>query len=153
MKLPVPARRIVYRWGFRVLRVVWMISRPQIEGVKCVITDGDKVLLVRHTYGRHRWDLPGGRIERQESPLAAAGREMHEELGLVEVAWAALGQLRVTVDRRRDTLHLFGAELRAPAIAIDRGELAAVRWFPRTELPGDLAPHVRTILDVGANGR
>ncbi|SDD55807.1 NUDIX domain-containing protein [Actinokineospora iranica] len=41
----------------------------------------DQVLLVRKTYG-NRWDIPGGYVDRGESPAAACEREVREELGL-----------------------------------------------------------------------
>ncbi|TCO53504.1 NUDIX domain-containing protein [Actinocrispum wychmicini] len=46
-----------------------------------LFVDGDKVLLVRKTYG-NRWDIPGGYVDRGESPAAACEREVREELGL-----------------------------------------------------------------------
>lgn len=146
MELPVPVRRIVYRTGYQLLRLVWLVRHPAIEGVKCVLIDGDSVLLVRHTYGPQRWDLPGGRTERAEPPLDTARREMAEELGVRIADWIALGELHVTTDHRRDTIHLFRADLNGQPVMIDRGELSVARWFRRAELPFDLAPHVPPIL-------
>jgi 8-oxo-dGTP pyrophosphatase MutT (NUDIX family) len=40
-----------------------------------------RVLIVNPTY-KPGWDLPGGMVEANESPLAAARRELVEELGL-----------------------------------------------------------------------
>lgn len=52
-------------------------------GAACAIFDGDgRVLLVRHTYGRLNWELPGGLGERGESPSEAAARELFEETGI-----------------------------------------------------------------------
>ena len=141
-----PVRRVAYRAGYQVLRLVWLVRRPAISGVKCVLTDGDNVLLVRHTYGRPQWDLPGGRIERSEPPLDTARREMAEELGVRVADWNQLGEFQMTTDHRRDTVHLFHAELHAQPVTIDRGELSVARWFRRGELPVDLAPHVPPIL-------
>ncbi|WP_116949479.1 NUDIX domain-containing protein [Jiangella endophytica] len=42
---------------------------------------GGRVLIVEPTYKDH-WELPGGLVEADESPLAAARREVREELGL-----------------------------------------------------------------------
>lgn len=46
-----------------------------------LFVDRGKILLVRKTYG-HRWDIPGGYVDRGESPAAACEREVREELGL-----------------------------------------------------------------------
>ncbi len=142
MQLPVPIRRIAYRCAYRVLQLIWFFWRPHKHGVKCVLTADDRILLVRHTYGRRSWDLPGGAVKRHEPPAQAARREMQEELGLGSVDWTKIGELRGTVDHRRDTIHCFRAEMTAPTLTIDRGELAAAKWFSRTELPADLGPYV-----------
>src|SRR5437763_5090787 len=107
MQLPVPVKRLGYRVAYAGLRTYWFVRRPKLSGVKCVLTDGDEVLLVRHTYGPRAWDLPGGAIKRGEAPLHAASREMNEELGVSIDDWRALGAVRVIVDHRRDLVHCF----------------------------------------------
>lgn len=47
-----------------------------------IFDDRRRVLLVHHNYGRHNWELPGGRGEPAESALETAVREIREELGL-----------------------------------------------------------------------
>jgi 8-oxo-dGTP pyrophosphatase MutT (NUDIX family) len=136
-------RRLGYRLAYRGLQVFWFVARPSKRGVKCLVTDHDRVLLVRHTYGNRSWDLPGGSIKRRESPLSAARREMREELGLDGVEWVGIGEVHGRVDRRHDTIHCFSAELSDPKLTVDWGELAATAWFARDELPEDLGPYVR----------
>ncbi|CAN5714289.1 hypothetical protein BH23CHL7_BH23CHL7_22030 [soil metagenome] len=54
-----------------------------VLGAACALFDpGRRVLLVRHSYGRHNWELPGGLALPDESPQAAAERELLEETGL-----------------------------------------------------------------------
>jgi 8-oxo-dGTP pyrophosphatase MutT (NUDIX family) len=142
----IPLRRWGYRAAYAALRGYWFIARPQTRGVKCVLTDGDQVLLVRHTYGPRSWDLPGGTIKRGETAAAAASREMDEELGIRVASWRSLGQYEVAVDHRRDVVHCFHAELHAPDLVVDQGELAATGWFRRHELPRDLGRYSRRIL-------
>ncbi|HZX03440.1 NUDIX hydrolase [Kribbella sp.] len=49
----------------------------------CLFTDGtDRLLILKPPY-KPTWDLPGGAVERDESPRAAARREVLEEIGLV----------------------------------------------------------------------
>jgi ADP-ribose pyrophosphatase YjhB (NUDIX family) len=146
VRLPVPIQRIGYRVAYTVLRTYWFIRRPKLSGVKCVLTDGDEVLLVRHTYGPRAWDLPGGAIKRGEAPVTAARREMTEELGVSIDDWRALGTVTVIVDHRRDLVHCFQAQTPERELAIDLGELAAASWFARDGLPSDLGRYAGRIL-------
>ena len=47
-----------------------------------ILDDQDRVLLVKHTYGRLNWELPGGVAEYNESVVETAVREAREETGL-----------------------------------------------------------------------
>jgi 8-oxo-dGTP pyrophosphatase MutT (NUDIX family) len=136
----VPARRLGYRLAYRILQVVWLITRPSQTGVKCLLSHGGRILLVRHTYGDQRWDLPGGMVKRGEPPEATARREMGEELGVDASDWVVLGRMEGSMDHRRDTIHLFTAELTDDAVTIDEGELHVAQWFEPGGLPAPLRP-------------
>jgi 8-oxo-dGTP pyrophosphatase MutT (NUDIX family) len=146
MELVVFVRRQCYRLAFRLLNAWWFVTRPHKRGVKCVLTDGDRVLLVRHTYGRRDWELPGGGPRRHEQPLDAARREMREELGLAIDEWTPLGVIEATFYHRHDTLHICHAEVTAPTLKLDRAELATAAWFERDALPDERGRYVSTIL-------
>jgi 8-oxo-dGTP pyrophosphatase MutT (NUDIX family) len=49
--------------------------------VKGVILDGDRVVVLRNERGE--WELPGGRLEPDESIEECLVREVHEELGVI----------------------------------------------------------------------
>ena len=144
--LPVPVRRLGYRGAYTGLRIYWFFRHPGTSGVKCVLTDEDRILLVRHSYGPRGWDLPGGSLRPGEAPVAAARREMNEELGIAIHDFADLGEMLVHADHRQDHVHYFRAELRAPKLTIDRGELVTTRWFSRQDLPADLGRYARAII-------
>jgi 8-oxo-dGTP pyrophosphatase MutT (NUDIX family) len=146
VQVPVPIRRQGYRVAHLLLRSWWFIARPQMRGVKCALTDGDRVLLVRHTYGHSEWDLPGGGVKRSEEPPAAARREMEEELGIQIDDLRSLGQLKSRVYRKHDRVDCFHAEIGPAELTIDEGELEVARWFPRDRLPAELSRYVRPIL-------
>lgn len=124
-----------YRLAYRLLQMFWLIARPSQTGVKCLLSHGGQILLVRHTYGPRGWDLPGGMVRRGEDPALAARREMHEELGVHPPLWTDLGSVRASLENRHDTIHVFGAELTTPSLTMDRAELDVARWFAPTELP------------------
>jgi 8-oxo-dGTP diphosphatase len=55
----------------------------KLIGAAAVILDCEgRVLLVKHSYGKNNWDLPGGKAENNESAEETAKREVLEETGL-----------------------------------------------------------------------
>lgn len=55
----------------------------KLMGAAAVIFNKEgKVLLVKHSYGKNNWDLPGGKAEANESAEGTATREVVEETGL-----------------------------------------------------------------------
>jgi 8-oxo-dGTP pyrophosphatase MutT (NUDIX family) len=141
------ARRLAYRIAALMLRVIRPLVPIDWGGVKCVLTDRGRVLLVRHTYGNRDWDLPGGGRRSGESHAEAARREMGEELGLDGVPWRPLGVLAAHVEGHRQTLHIYGAEVTEPTLTLALAELETARWFPLDQLPARTAKFVRPILD------
>jgi 8-oxo-dGTP pyrophosphatase MutT (NUDIX family) len=146
VEFPVPVRRLGYRSAYCALRVYWFLLRPSSRGVKCVLTHGEYVLLVRHTYGPDSWELPGGGARRGEDPVATARREMGEELGLSIEDWTRQGETVVDVGHHRDRVQFFTAEVDSPELDINLAELSEARWFSRNQLPPDLGRYARAII-------
>jgi 8-oxo-dGTP pyrophosphatase MutT (NUDIX family) len=148
MQLPVWLRRRIYQTAYVGLRVYWFLLRPTGRGAKCVLTDGPRVLLVRHTYGPSGWELPGGTVHRAEAPRTAARREIREELGLTIEDLRDLGVLAAAIHGKRDTLHCFHAVIGQAPLTLDRGEIEAAAWFERNALPDALGLYVQDIIDL-----
>ncbi|MFE2536558.1 NUDIX domain-containing protein [Streptomyces sp. NPDC059371] len=105
-----------------------------------------RVLMAEPTY-KDYWDIPGGYVETGESPLQAAVREVHEELGitpvlgrLLAVDWAPNGAEGDKV------LYLFdGGELSQEAvegIRLQAEELKAVRFIAPQEIADRTIPRL-----------
>ena len=69
-------------------------ATPRVAAGALFFDHQGRVLLVHPTY-KDTWDVPGGYVERGESPAAACRRELKEELGidrpplrLINVDWA-----------------------------------------------------------------
>jgi 8-oxo-dGTP pyrophosphatase MutT (NUDIX family) len=147
-RLRVAAMRRLYRVAWLGLQLRATVIPRRGRGVKCVLTHGGRVLLVRHTYGQRRiWYVPGGGVHRRELPLRAAEREMREELGVRDLRWRELATRDMRVDRMSVRLTCLYAELSDPAhISPDPIEIAEARWFAPDELPAPLGSEVRLLL-------
>jgi 8-oxo-dGTP diphosphatase len=57
------------------------LPRKRMAGGVLLTDDADRVLIVEPVY-KDYWEIPGGTVDADESPYAAACRELAEELGL-----------------------------------------------------------------------
>ena len=116
------------------------ILRVQTRGVKVMaFNPAGELLLIRNTYGHsHLFMLPGGGIERRESPADAAARELEEETGIRVERLEARSIHQSRAEGRRDTIHLFIA--RANDAPKPCGvEVAEARFFALDALPDNVS--------------
>jgi 8-oxo-dGTP pyrophosphatase MutT (NUDIX family) len=144
------------RAGYKVAWVLlWLLSplhRGRGRGVKGILSHEGRVLLVQHTYGPRRWEIPGGGLRRGEEPVEGIRREIREELG-VEVpvpTVIAIGSGSGRESRRRMTY--FAAELADARVTPDPGEIARAQWHDPAALPSPLGWHVARAIDVWRGG-
>ncbi len=103
----------------------------RVEGANLLATDEEgRILVVRPTYTRE-WMLPGGRVERGETPHSAAVRETREETGL-DVALDGL--LFIDARHERDTSFVFAGHVTGGELEPQLGEIAEVGWLSRDEI-------------------
>lgn len=110
----------------------------RVEGANVLATDElGRILVVRTTYLGPGWMLPGGRVERGETPHAAAAREAREETG-IQVRIERL--LLVDAHRPRDVSFVFSAVAEGGELEPQLGEIAEVGWVDRDEIARTSAP-------------
>lgn len=115
------------------------------EGTHVLAVDEqDRVLVVRTTYLGPEWMLPGGRVERWETPHAAAVREALEETGLhVSVERLVL----VDAHPARDVSFVFRGRALGGELKPQFGEIAEVGWVDRAEIARN-SPRLHGLLEV-----
>jgi 8-oxo-dGTP diphosphatase len=129
-------------------------------GGVCVLRDEHgRILLVRHTYGRLNWELPGGGAEAGEAPPETAIREMREETGL-EVVIDRLTGVYYEAEPRPGTnqgplLHFaflaHPTDDRAPVPTSP--EIGELGWWPLDALPTPISDFTeRRIRDALGGG-
>jgi 8-oxo-dGTP pyrophosphatase MutT (NUDIX family) len=146
--LPAPLHRALLPLA-HALRHRWRLWRKvPISGVSVIVTNlGGDVLLLKHSYGPAVWSLPGGGLGRGEDPLAAARREVREELGVDLARLEAVGTLEELLSGSPHTAHIFtGVCDRQPQP--DRREVTEARFFPSHSLPEPLGETTRRRIAV-----
>jgi 8-oxo-dGTP diphosphatase len=105
-------------------------------GAAAVIMDGEgRVLLVKHSYGRLNWEIPGGLAELGESATENAVREVREETGLEVEALRLAG---IYYEPGNDMHHfIFLCAKRDPtAVPVpDASEITELGYFSPDNLP------------------
>lgn len=115
------------------------------EGANVVVRgDEGRLLVVRTTYSAGRWMLPGGKVERTETPQRAAVRETREETGIT-VAVERL--LLVDARHARDTSFVFAARVVRGRLEPQLGEIAEVGWLTRAEIAAT-SPRLARLLEL-----
>jgi ADP-ribose pyrophosphatase len=95
----------------RIIADYYQIVLPDYVLIYAEMVDGTVPMLRQYKHGLRRVCLafPGGAIESGESPLAAAQRELKEELGYVADRWQGLGAFVTNANQGCNTAHLFRA--------------------------------------------
>jgi len=128
---------------YRIYSLHWWIMRPLVVGVRIILAQDGKVLLVRHTYQRH-WYFPGGAVKKGETLPAAASREATEEAGVILGEAPQLhGMYSSFYEGKSDHIAVFVCENFQMSQATDRWEIDACQFFAMDALPDDLSPACR----------
>ena len=88
--------------------------------------DADTILLerqYRYPKQRHFIELPAGKLERGEDPLATARRELVEECGYEARDWWHIATLDPSIGYSNEVIHMYGArDLHHVGAKLDVGE-------------------------------
>src|SRR5580704_10582926 len=129
----------------RAFHTYWRFARGLTLGVRALVLDeARQVFLVNHTYVKG-WHLPGGGVEPGETLLTALARELAEEGNIELTAPPRLhGMFFNGRISRRDHVACYVVDaFRESAPFAPNREIAAARFFPLDELPGDTTAGTR----------
>jgi len=142
--------RGLMRPGFKIVgrlrRVYWFVFRPRTSGVKCVVVHDGRWLMIRNSYGSHRWTFPGGGIDKGEAAADAAIREVSEEVGISLADVVPIGEYFTDREYKRDTVYCFTSRATSSAFETDPAEIAEARWIAPDELPDFRTPSVDRVV-------
>ncbi|MFF0429041.1 NUDIX domain-containing protein [Streptomyces sp. NPDC004520] len=122
-------------------------------GTSVLITDERGRVLVQHVDYRDTCLLPGGALDKGESPAHGAARELHEELGVsmviergLAVDWVSVHGANAPAPVRfpGEILHVFDGGTwdsdRIAAVVLPEGEITDIDFVEPADLPGLMSP-------------
>ena len=121
------------------------IARKRVAAGALLLHPDGRILLVNPTY-KPQWEIPGGMVEADESPLAACRREVMEELGLTinPGPLLSIGYLRARASRSDALRFVFWGgtldELTISQIRLPADELSEYRFVTLAEAGQLLRP-------------
>jgi 8-oxo-dGTP pyrophosphatase MutT (NUDIX family) len=129
-------------WRTRAHLFLSGVKRHVTLGARAILIEGDRVLLVRHTY-LPGWHFPGGGVEPGETAQAAAARELTEETGYRATGPLLLHGLFLVMDRTTNRDHIAVYVCREQQRVSDfttNREIAEAAWFAAGALPAGVTP-------------
>lgn len=99
-----------------------------------IVNEKEEILMIqskRYVTERLEWEIPAGRIEKDESPADAAVRECLEETGCTIKDLTFLCCHNPSNGMSDLKLHVFGAKVKTETVVIDENEVNAKSWIPK----------------------
>ncbi len=99
-----------------------------------VFNNNDEVLLARRKYDPHKgeWSVPGGHVEKNESPLSAAIREIKEECNLTLPKNLKVLKLLILPDKE---ITFFTVRYTGNENILASSDVSEVGWLKLDEIP------------------
>jgi 8-oxo-dGTP pyrophosphatase MutT (NUDIX family) len=139
-------------WIIRGLKAGFRLTRAHFTAgaVGVVFNVEGKFLLVEHVFHpEHPWGLPGGWVERRESPHDTLVRELHEETGLIVRDILPVLIERIEYNKHLNIAFICNAQNDVQALS---AELLDYRWVAIDQLP-DLGPFHRRAVEAAIRQR
>ena len=129
--------------------LIWIYAPLQLRPRMLLVCD-DTFLAVKPYFGSGAWQLPGGGMQRGESELSAAVRELAEETG-VHVDEATVRALLPAGRYIEKGLHMhyciFYAHISKKVdLTLQKNEIGEAAWLPLTRTPNRYVAHVQSSL-------
>jgi 8-oxo-dGTP pyrophosphatase MutT (NUDIX family) len=105
-----------------------------------VTNEKNEILLLRGVISHRHWSLPGGGMNKNETAVAAARRELQEETGITAPESAfryirTLAKPEVSIPFKAPLFHIIVKRNELPEHMVNPREIAAIGWFDPDHLP------------------
>lgn len=116
----------------RIFNTYHKLHYPHESVSVVIVNEKDEILMIqskRYVTSRLEWEIPAGRIEKNETPEAAAKRECLEETGCTIKDLTFLCCQNPSNGMSDLKLHVFGARVDTEAAEVDFNEVHTKKWI------------------------
>jgi len=131
---------------YRLRNIFYRVTRGKTVGVRVLLVNDGKILLVKHSY-RPLWYMPGGAVDYSETGIDAAKREVEEEVGVKCGDLELFGFYHSIQYEHDDYVALYVAKISSISYTIDPHEISQASWFEINNLPSDISPGTKRRID------
>lgn len=141
-------KKIYYLFKNPVHKLYCFIFRPISLGVKILVENEGKLLMVRISYAHKLWSFPGGGVKKGESFKEAAKRELEEEVGIKVSDMIEMGEYRSDRNYMRNMVKCFYAKVDSSFFKIDDFEISEAGWYSFDKFPKDSSSSIKQIMEI-----
>lgn len=123
---------------------------PKVGVFAAIFDEKDRILCVKLNYGSGNWTLPGGNLEKYESPIEGVKREVLEETGYIIdiISFVSV----YSAPQKNDLVLLFKGKIVGQTAWQPNEEIQGTGFFEKDRLPEQMHPwNVRRIQDAFEN--
>lgn len=113
-----------------------VVRHPGASAV-IVLNDGCVILEQQYRYPINEilWEIPAGKLDKDEDPFECAKRELLEETGISAMKWEKLGYIYTTPGFSDEKIHLyFATDISNGKTHLDEDEFIEIKYFKVEEV-------------------
>lgn len=129
----------MHRALIKIKNFIYRVIDKKTVGVRVLLINGDKTLLVKHTYTPY-WYMVGGGVDAGETGVEAIARELFEEVNIQHDKFELFGFYYNNKEHHDDYVALYVAHVDSERCEIDHKEIGEAKWFSFDDLPHDISP-------------
>ncbi len=114
-----------------------VVRHPGASAMLVVDEKGFLILERQYRYPVDKilWEIPAGKLDKNEFPIDCAKRELKEETGLIAKKWEELGYIYTTPGFSDEKIYLFFAsDLEKGEQNLDEDEFVEIEYFSKEEV-------------------